>query len=109
MVSGRNYVTIVLMILILMFMFMFTGVLKQELNEYNVNDYEESYISGLNATNMYRPDRADNSDFELPRKYAVFIEPHFITDMRDVVTYWCTYTKRGLCDSGGESSGGGDY
>ena len=84
------------MILILMFMFMFTGVLKQELNEYNVNDYEESYISGLNATNMYRPDRADNSDFELPRKYAVFIEPHFITDMRDVVTYWCTYTKRGL-------------
>lgn len=96
MVSRRNYVTIVLMILILMFMFMFTGVLKQELNEYNVNDYEESYISGLNATNMYRPDRADNSDFELPRKYAVFIEPHFITDMRDVVTYWCTYTKRGL-------------
>lgn len=96
MVSRRNYVTIVLMILILMFMFMFTGVLKQELNEYNVNDYEESYISGLNATNMYRLDRADNSDFELPRKYAVFIEPHFITDMRDVVTYWCTYTKRGL-------------
>lgn len=96
MVSRRNYVTIVLMILILMFMFMFTGVLKQELNEYNVNDYEESYTYGLNATNMYRLDRADNSDFELPRRYAVFIEPHFITDMRDVVTYWCTYTKRGL-------------
>lgn len=96
MVSRRNYVTIVLMILILMFMFMFTGVLKQELNEYNVNDYEESYITGLNATNMYRPDKADNSDFELPRRYVVFIEPHFIYDMRDVVTYWCTYTKRGL-------------
>lgn len=96
MVSRRNYVTMVLMILILMFMFMFTGVLKQELNEYNVNDYEEVYTYGLNATNMYRPDRADNSDFELPRRYAVFIEPHFIYDMRDVVTYWCTYTKRGL-------------
>lgn len=96
MVSRRNYVTIVLMILILMFMFMFTGVLKQELNEYNVNDYEESYTYGLNATNMYRLDREDVSDFELPRRYAVFIEPHFIDDMRDVVTYWCTYTKRGL-------------
>ncbi len=96
MVSRRNYVTIVLMIVILLFMFMFTGVLKQELNEYNVNDYEDSYTYGLNATNMYRLDRADNSEFELPRRYAVFIEPSFIQDMRDVVTYWCTYTKRGL-------------
>lgn len=82
MVSRRNYVTIVLMIVILLFMFMFTGVLKQELNEYNVNDYEDSYTYGLNATNMYRLDRADNSEFELPRRYAVFIEPSFIQDMR---------------------------
>lgn len=95
MVSRRNYVTIVLMIVILMFMFMFTSVLKQELNEYNVNDYEDSYTYGLNATNMYRLDRADNSEFELPRRYAVFIGPAFV-DIRNVVTYWCTYTKRGL-------------
>lgn len=99
MVSRRNYVTIVLMIVILMFMFMFTGVLKQELNEYNVNDYEDSYTYGLNATNMYRLDRADNSEFELPRRYAVFIGPAFV-DIRDVVTYWCTYTKRGLQEYG---------
>lgn len=96
MVSRRNYVTITLMILILMFMFMFTGVLKQELNEYNVNDYEESYISGLNATNMYQIGKEEDGTFDLPRRYAVFIEPHFIYDLRDVVTYWCTYTKRGM-------------
>jgi len=89
------------MILILMFMFMFTGVLKQELNEYNINDYEDSYISGLNATNMYRPGKEEDGAFDLPRRYAVFVEPDFIHDIRDVVTYWCTYTKRGLqeCES----------
>lgn len=96
MVSRRNFVTISLMILILMFMFMFTGVLKQELNEYNVNDYEESYISGLNATNMYRLGKEEDDTFDIPRRYAVFVEPHFIYDLRDVVSYWCTYTKRGL-------------
>ena len=96
MVSRRNYVTITLMILILMFMFMFTGVLKQELNEYNVNDYEETYISGMNATNMFRPDKEDDGTFELPRRYAVLVEPEFTLEFRDVVTYWCTYTKRGL-------------
>lgn len=53
MVSRRNYVTITLMILILMFMFMFTGVLKQELNEYNVNDYEETYISVYGFPSMF--------------------------------------------------------
>lgn len=96
MVSRRNYVTITLMVLILMFMFLFSGVVKQELNEYNINDYEDSYITGLNATNMLRPEDGDDGAFELPRRYAVLVEPWFSPEIRDVVYYWCTYTKRGF-------------
>ena len=40
MVSRRNYVTIAIMFLILFFMFQFTGVMKNQLNEYGVNEYD---------------------------------------------------------------------
>ena len=40
MVSRRNYITIAIMLLILFFMFQFTGVMKDQLNKYGVNEYE---------------------------------------------------------------------
>ena len=70
MVSRRNFVTITLMILIIIFMFLFTGVVKQELNEYNVNDYEETYIMGMNATKMYRAGKEYSDILDTPRRYA---------------------------------------
>ncbi|MCI9320419.1 MAG: DUF2194 domain-containing protein [Lachnospiraceae bacterium] len=101
MVSRRNFVTITLMILIIIFMFLFTGVVKQELNEYNVNDYEETYIMGMNATNMYRAGKEYSDILDTPRRYAVFVGTSLSPKIREVVSYWCTYTKRGFleCDS----------
>lgn len=101
MVSRRNFVTITLMIMIIIFMFLFTGVVKQELNEYNINAYEETYIMGMNATNMYRAGKEYDDTFDTPRRYAVFVGTSLSPKIREVVSYWCTYTKRGYqeCDS----------
>lgn len=40
MVSRRNYLTIAMMFVILLFMFQFTGVMKEQLSEYESNEYE---------------------------------------------------------------------
>ena len=101
MVSRRNFLTIALMILILTFMFLFTGAVRNALNEYDVNSFEETTKTGLDSRSMFRTETASDSGFDIPRRYVLFVEPSFIPDLRDVVTYWCTYTKRGLieCES----------
>lgn len=101
MVSRRNFVTIMLMMLILMFLFLFTGVIKEELNEYNVNDFEETARTELDAGSMFRAEDAENGGFTIPRGYALFVGSKYSEDVRDVVNCWCTYTKRGYeeCES----------
>lgn len=101
MVSRRNYVTITLMMLILMFMFLFTGVAKQALNEYNVNDFEEMSVTGLDSESMFRAEKAEEELFEIPREYAVFVGTEYSQEIREVVACWCAYTKRGFeeCES----------
>lgn len=101
MVSRRNYITITLMMLILTFMFLFTGAITQALNEYDVNGFEETTQTGLDSRSMFRGQAATDGDFDIPRRYAVFVGTRFSDDVRAVVTYWCTYTKRGLveCES----------
>ena len=96
MVSRRNFFTIALMMLILTFMFLFTGVVRDTLNEYGVNSFEDTTKTGLDSRSMFRIETASDKDFEIPRRYVVFVGPSFRQDVRDVVTYWCTYTKRGL-------------
>ncbi|MDE7045902.1 MAG: hypothetical protein K2O97_13015 [Acetatifactor sp.] len=101
MVSRRNFVTIMMMMLILMFLFLFTGVIKEELNEYDVNDYEESTQTGLDAGSMFHPEDPDRGDFGISREYALFVGSKYSEDIRNVVYCWCTYTKRGFeeCES----------
>ena len=101
MVSRRNFVTIMLMVLILLFMFLFTGVIKQELNEYDVNDFEETAGTGLDAESMFRAEEADNGGFEISREYALFVGTKYSEEVREMVKAWCTYTKRGYeeCES----------
>ena len=53
MVSRRNYLTVAIMMLILFFMFQFTGVMKNQLNEYGVNEYDQSTYTHLNAENTF--------------------------------------------------------
>ena len=54
MVSRRNYLTVAIMMLILFFMFQFTGVMKNQLNEYGVNEYDQSTYTHLNAEHIFR-------------------------------------------------------
>ena len=55
MVSRRNYVTIAIMFLILFFMFQFTGVMKNQLNQYGVNEYEMNDQTDLGIHLMHLP------------------------------------------------------
>ena len=41
MVSRRNFAAITIMLIILLFMFQFTGVMKDKLSKYGINEYKE--------------------------------------------------------------------
>ena len=47
MVSRRNYLTIAMMFVILLFMFQFTGVMKEQLSEYESNEYADASDIGF--------------------------------------------------------------
>ncbi|MCM1540778.1 MAG: DUF2194 domain-containing protein [Blautia sp.] len=101
MVSRRNFVTITMMLLILTFMFMFTGVIKEALNEYDVNRFEDTTKTGLTEESMVRAEDQTDGGFAIPREYVLFVGSKYSQDVRAVVSSWCTYTKRGYeeCES----------
>ncbi len=98
MVSRRNFVTITLMLLILTFMFLFTGVIKQALNEYEVNSFEETTRTGLTEESMFRAGDMGDDGFGIPREYALFVGSKYSQDIRSVVSCWCAYTKRAYAE-----------
>lgn len=105
MVSRRNFLTIVLMMLILLFMFQFTGVAKQALNEYDINSYEKGTAVPFRSDSMFRSGKdVGDSLMGIERSYALFVGNQDSEDIARVVSWWCTYTKRGLetCDSLGD-------
>ena len=88
MVSRRNYVTIAIMFLILFFMFQFTGVMKNQLNQYGVNEYEMNDQTDLGAQDIF-----DASAVHAAAQKVAYVGPQS-SNVRDVVCWWCTYTKR---------------
>lgn len=94
MVSRRNYMTIAIMFLILFFMFQFTGVMKDQLNKYGVNEYEMSAQTDLNAQDAFDA-QAVHSSADTPKVFYVGAQN---VDIRDVVYWWCTYSKRAFCE-----------
>lgn len=89
MVSRRNYITIAIMFLILFFMFQFTGVMKDRLNQYGVNEYEMNAQTDLNAQDAFDAETVHASS--TPK--VVYIGSSG-ADEREVVRWWCTYSKR---------------
>lgn len=89
MVSRRNYITIAIMFLILFFMFQFTGVMKDRLNQYGVNEYEVNAQTDLNAQDAFDAEAVHASS--TPK--VVYIGSSG-ADEREVVRWWCTYSKR---------------
>lgn len=99
MVSRRNYFAMILTMLILFFLFQFTAVAKKTLNEYGINEYAEAADAvTLNEDSMYRTDGKQGASFsEMSsgrRPYILFVGNEDSEDIRHVVTWWCTYSKR---------------
>lgn len=90
MVSRRNFLTITIMILILFFMFQFTGVMKNQLNEYGVNEYDQSTYTHLNAESVFSNEVPANALAD------VFYIGIASGDVAKVVSSWCEYSKRSL-------------
>lgn len=91
MVSRRNYLTVAIMMLILFFMFQFTGVMKNQLNEYGVNEYDQSTYTHLNAENTFSDIVSGSS-----ASADVFYVGAVSGDVAKVVSSWCEYSKRTL-------------
>lgn len=89
MVSRRNYITIAIMFLILFFMFQFTGVMKDQLNEYGVNEYEMKMQVDLGSQDTYDATAVHSAD--TPK--VLYVGPQS-ADFREIVYWWCTYSKR---------------
>ncbi len=77
------------MFLILFFMFQFTGVMKDRLNQYGVNEYEMNAQTDLNAQDAFDAETVHASS--TPK--VVYIGSSG-ADEREVVRWWCTYSKR---------------
>ena len=77
------------MFLILFFMFQFTGVMKDRLNQYGVNEYEVNAQTDLNAQDAFDAEAVHASS--TPK--VVYIGSSG-ADEREVVRWWCTYSKR---------------
>lgn len=90
MVSRRNFLTITIMILILFFMFQFTGVMKNQLNEYGVNEYDQSTYTQLNAESVFSNEVPANALAD------VFYIGIASGDVAKVVSSWCEYSKSSL-------------
>lgn len=95
MVSRRNYFAMLLTILILFFMFQFTGIAKDALNEYGVNEYADIPSAQLTAESMYQAEGAAGD-----RPYILFVGGADSEEIASVVRWWCTYTKRGFAEQG---------
>ena len=97
MVSRRNYIAITMMFLILFFMFQFSGIMKEQLNEYESNAYAKTTGTALTSADCFVPQEDGAELFCVGGDARV----------TEVVEAFCTYSKRNLrCVAGvGELEG----
>lgn len=97
MVSRRNYIAITMMFLILFFMFQFSGIMKEQLNEYESNAYAGITGTALTSADCFTPQEDEAELFCVSSDARV----------TGVVTSFCAYSKRNLrCVAGvGELDG----
>lgn len=90
MVSRRNFFTITVIMLVIVFMFQIPEVVKDKVNHYDKNEYEELDVSGLDKANAHN---ATAVSVERTGRFVVFIGRR--TDGAGaLVGDWCDYTKR---------------
>lgn len=93
MVSKRNFIIILLMMGVLFVLFQFFLVMKDEGNNYAVNDsYSESI---WRSTDVYSPKIVSSGEDTPEGEYVVYIGSSD-TDVYATVVAWCTYRKMNL-------------
>lgn len=93
MVSRRNFFSITLIMLVVVFMFQVPEVIKNQVNNYGENEYEELTDTGLTEKSVYTASETDVKD---SGRFVVFIGDTAEGSVGDVVREWSFYTKRYL-------------
>lgn len=93
MVSRRNFFSITLIMLVVVFMFQFPEVIKNQVNNYGKNEYEELTDTGLTDKSVYTASETDVKD---AGRFVVFIGDIEDGFVGSVVEEWSLYTKRYL-------------
>ncbi len=92
MVSRRNFLYIFIMMAVLLFMFQFSQVIKENGNNYDVNEFVAKQT--LSGENQWR-DVQDVSHKQKPVNCVLFWGDEG-SQLEGIVAQWCTYTKRHL-------------
>lgn len=87
MVSRRTFFTITVMMTILFFLFVFSGVVKEELNTYDTNQYVKESVQ--TKADMWKAASDANAEIVL------FCNSKN-KELGRIVRQWCTYSKRAL-------------
>lgn len=88
MISRRNFFSITLMMAALFFLFQFSQVLKEQENDYNINEYASGLDLGFG-------DYLGPLGHFASGDFVVYVGPEE-GDFRKVVSQWCQYSKRNL-------------
>ncbi len=93
MVSRRNFFSITLITLVVVFMFQVPEIIKNQVNDYGHNEYEESADSAFTAQSVCVP-----SEMEAIKqgRFVVYIGDKNDSSVGGMVRQWCLYTKRCL-------------
>ena len=88
MVSRRNYLTIAMMFVILLFMFQFTGVMKEQLSEYESNEYADDTTTSFQWSDAFLAEQTSADACEV-----IYVGEAGGAE-ESVVKTWCSYRKR---------------
>lgn len=88
MVSRRNYLTIAMMFVILLFMFQFTGVMKEQLSEYESNEYADDTTTSFQRSDAFLAEQTSADACEV-----IYVGEAGGAE-ESVVKTWCGYRKR---------------
>lgn len=100
MISNQRFMTMTITMLVLLFMFQFPQIMKEDGNNYDVNEYavdaSQNAYKGFDTLGSARveTDGAETDGIEVG-KYTVFIG-NAGGNIGKTVEQWCTYTKRQL-------------
>lgn len=93
MVSRRNFFSITLIMLVVVFMFLVPEVIKNQVNNYGQNRYEESANTKFTDKSVYTATKTDGIK---SGRFVVYIGDDRDGAVGSMVSQWCLYSKRRL-------------